>query len=186
MNYHNITKDDMNNGAGLRVVLWLAGCDHHCPGCQNPLTWNPNDGLPVGNAVYEELDRELSKDYIEGITLSGGDPLHPANRDGVFYLLAHVKKQFPDKNVWLYTGYTWEKIAANPSMRVVMGFVDVLVDGPFVEALKDVNYPWAGSTNQRVIDVQKSLREGKVILYDGDKEGRYTGTVRRREDQECC
>lgn len=165
MNYHNITKDDMNNGEGLRVVLWLAGCDHHCPGCQNPVTWNPKDGLPVGNAVYEELDRELSKDYIEGLTLSGGDPLYPGNRHDLLTLLRHVRRLHPDKNVWLYTGYTWEEITRFSDTAIILPYIDVVVDGPFVDALKDVNYPWAGSTNQRVIDVRKTLEQGRVILY---------------------
>ena len=165
MNYHNITKDDMKNGEGLRVVLWLAGCDHHCPGCQNPVTWNPNDGLPVGNAVYDELDRELSKDYIEGITLSGGDPLHPANRRDVLTLVKHIHARFPSKTICLYPGYRYEEITREPDMRIIMCYVDVLVDGEFIESLKDVNYPWAGSTNQRVIDVRKTMEQGRVILY---------------------
>lgn len=161
MRYHNITTDDMLNGDGLRVVLWVAGCEHHCAGCQNPLTWDHNNGLYFDNAAMQEIYSELDKDYISGITLSGGDPLHPANRDYTLDWIARSVKKMFYKTVWLYTGYLWEEVKDLPGMK----FVDVLVDGPYREELKDVNYPWAGSTNQRVIDVQKSLELGSVVLY---------------------
>lgn len=161
MRYHNITKDDMRNGDGLRVVLWLAGCEHHCPGCQNPITWDPNGGLEFGLDALEELLDDLDHDYISGITFSGGDPLHPNNRDGVMIIASFVKTMMY-KTVWLYTGYLWEKVKDLP----VMQYVDVLVDGPFMQDLADVKYPWAGSTNQRVIDVQKSLKTCKVVLWN--------------------
>lgn len=162
MNYHNITTDDMRNGDGLRVVLWVAGCEHHCKGCQNPITWNPNGGITFDNEAREELFAELSKDYISGITFSGGDPLFPFNRAMISNLVAIVKNKYPAKTVWIYTGYIWETVKG----LALMQHVDVLVDGPFIQELADVNYHWAGSTNQRVIDVQKSLLEGKVVLYD--------------------
>lgn len=166
MNFHNITHDDMNNGDGLRVVLWVAGCDHHCKDCQNPVTWNPDDGVPFTLADKEEIFAALRQDYIAGITFSGGDPLHPANRRDVQDLMKEVKTIFPDKTVWLYTGYTWDEIISTDEMFGMMAWVDVLVDGRFVTELKDVTYPWAGSTNQKVIDVQKTLRERRVILYE--------------------
>lgn len=166
MNFHNITHDDMNNGDGLRVVLWVAGCDHHCKDCQNPVTWNPDDGVPFTLADKEEIFTALALDYIAGITFSGGDPLHPANRRDVRELMEEVKTRFPDKTIWVYTGYTWEEIMQDSELTGMMTPVDILVDGRFVTELKDVTYPWAGSTNQKVIDVQKTLQEGRIILHE--------------------
>lgn len=162
MNYHNITTDDLLNGDGLRVVLWVAGCEHHCPGCQNPITWDPDGGLPFDFKAYLELYREMDKDYISGITYSGGDPLHPMNREQIYRLAMDFRLYRPEKTQWLYTGYPWETVKDLPIMK----YLDVLVDGPFLKDFADVNYPWAGSTNQRVIDVQKSLLEGKVVLHN--------------------
>ena len=162
MNYHNITHDDMLNGEGLRVVLWVAGCEHHCEECHNAFTWNPDDGLPFDEEAKQELFNELEKDYIHGITFSGGEPLHPMNKHHVFELMEEIKEKFPDKTIWLYTGYTWEQIC----MGIFLRFVDVVVDGKFEKEKADVNYHWAGSTNQRVIDVKKSIKKGEVVLYE--------------------
>lgn len=164
MNYHNITKDDMLNGEGLRVVLWSAGCNHHCEGCQNPITWNPNDGIPFDEDAKAEIYEQLSKDYIRGITLSGGDPLYHAYQ--IYKLTQEIKEKFPDKNIWLYTGYTWEEILSSREKTKAILNVDVVVDGRFEKNKADVNYPWAGSTNQRVIDVKKSLEKGEVVLWN--------------------
>ena len=161
MRYHNITADDMLNGDGLRVVLWVAGCDHACPGCQNPLTWDAEGGLFFDEAAQTELLEILGREYISGITFSGGDPLHPANIEEITRLAVEVREHFPEKTVWLYTGEVWENIC---NYRI-MQYVDVLVDGPFVEKLKDVKLLWKGSGNQRVIDVQASLKENEVILH---------------------
>ena len=106
MNYHNITTDDMLNGDGLRTVLWVAGCGHACPGCQNPVTWDACGGLPFDEAAKAELFEKLGKPHISGITFSGGDPLYPANREAVTALAAEVRARFPKKTIWLYTGYT--------------------------------------------------------------------------------
>lgn len=164
MRYHDITHDDMNNGDGLRVVLWVAGCNHHCRDCQNPVTWNPDDGLEFDGNAEMEIYGELEKPYISGLTLSGGDPLFPGNQLTVFGLCRWVKERFPKKTIWLYTGYLWEEIKDMP----LMAYLDVLVDGEFQPELKDATYPWAGSTNQRVIDVQKTLKEGRVILHESN------------------
>ena len=169
MRYHNITKDDMLNGDGLRVVLWVAGCSHCCKECHNPITWDPNGGLPVDDKVKEEIFQQLNKPYISGITFSGGDPLHAANRLEVRNLMEEIKAKYPDKTIWLYTGDTWEKILHYPLLQ----FVDVLVDGEFKVELKDVNLMWKGSKNQRVIDVQKSLKQTdptNPVLHCGDYE----------------
>lgn len=162
MRYHDITKCDMKNGDGLRTVLWVAGCSHRCPGCHNPITWDPNDGIPFDQAAKEEIFEELSKDYVSGITLSGGDPLFPGNRDTIAELIDEIKERFPGKTIWLYTGYLWEDVKDLPGISKV----DVLIDGPYVEALRDTTLHWKGSSNQRVIDVPSTLQAGQVILWD--------------------
>lgn len=159
MNYHTITHDDMRNGDGLRVTLWLAGCDHKCPNCQNPQTWDPGGGILFDVHAKEELFELLRRPYIAGITLSGGDPLHLSNRSEVATLVYQVKQTFPGKSIWLYTGYQWEEIC---DMDMIQ-YIDVLVDGGYEEEKKDVTFHWAGSTNQRVIDVQQSLKQNKVL-----------------------
>ncbi|HJA43970.1 anaerobic ribonucleoside-triphosphate reductase activating protein [Lachnoclostridium sp. An118] len=161
MRYHNITKDDMLNGDGLRVVLWVAGCAHACPGCHNPVTWDPEGGLPFDEAARREIYEELEKDYVSGITFSGGDPLHPANIRGVTELARQIRSDFPDKTIWLYTGSTWNGVRDLEVAR----YVDVLVDGTFQEAKKDNTLRWKGSSNQQVIDVQKTLKTGEVVLH---------------------
>lgn len=145
----------MLNGDGLRVVLWVAGCSHCCKECQNPITWDPNGGLLFDEAAKQEIFEQLEKPYISGITLSGGDPLHSANRLDVRNLIEEIKTKFPDKTVWMYTGDSWEHILHYP----VMKHVDVLVDGEFIVEQKDVKLLWKGSKNQRVIDVQKTLAQ---------------------------
>lgn len=162
MRYHNITKDDMLNGEGLRVVLWLSGCAHACHGCHNQITWDPEGGLEFDDAAKKELFEQLEQDYIAGITFSGGDPLYPGNRKDVEKLLMEIKEKFPDKNVWFYTGYTFEQIKELP----LLAYVDVLVDGRFVESLKDTQLHWCGSGNQKIIDVQETLKLGRVVLHN--------------------
>ena len=153
MRYHNITKDDMLNGDGLRVVLWVAGCSHCCKDCHNPVTWDPNGGLYFDESAKAELFEELKKDYVSGITFSGGDPLHIANVNDVTELSKEIRETFPEKTIWLYTGSTWEEVRRMEIVR----FLDVLVDGEFVFAKKDPLLCWKGSSNQRVIDVQRTL-----------------------------
>lgn len=167
MRYHNITKDDMLNGDGLRVVLWVSGCSHCCKGCQNPITWDVNGGVLFDEAAKQEIFEQLDKPYISGITFSGGDPLHSANRMDVRTLMAEIREKYPEKTIWLYTGDVWENVMHYPMMR----YVDVLVDGEFMIEKRDVKLMWKGSSNQRVIDVQKSLRQTDPsipVLYCGD------------------
>lgn len=167
MRYHNITKADMLNGDGLRVVLWVAGCTHCCKNCQNPITWDPDGGLLFDEAAKQEIFEELEKPYISGITFSGGDPLHAANRLDVRNLMVEIKEKFPDKTIWLYTGDVWENIMHYPAMK----YIDVVVDGEFVDELKDQKLMWKGSSNQRVIDVQASLKltdHHYPVLHCGD------------------
>jgi len=185
MRYHNITKDDMLNGDGLRVVLWLAGCSHCCKGCQNPVTWDPDGGLIFDEAAKAEIFEQLDKDYISGITFTGGDPLHQANRFGVRELMAQIRERYPGKTIWLYTGDSWEDILHYPLMK----YVDVLVDGEFVEARRDVKLLWKGSANQRVIDVKKTLAQPNPevpVLHCGDYEQEYIHTGKPETVCGCC
>ena len=161
MNYHNITKDDMLNGDGLRVVLWVAGCTHHCKNCQNPITWDVAGGLPFDKEAEDELFEALDKPYISGITFSGGDPLHFLNRDEVFRLVKKCREMFPEKTIWNYTGYSWDDVKDCKGLELA----DVLVDGEFEEALKDNNLHWVGSSNQKIIDIKQSLKTGEIVLY---------------------
>ncbi|MDE6189806.1 MAG: anaerobic ribonucleoside-triphosphate reductase activating protein [Clostridia bacterium] len=161
MRYHNITKDDMLNGDGLRVVLWVAGCAHHCKDCQNPITWDVNGGLEFDENAKQEIFDELAKSYVSGITFSGGDPLHPANRQPITELAKEIKKKFPKKTIWLYSGYEWEEIKELP----IVPYLDVVVDGKFVAKLLDAQLHWKGSSNQRVIDVPATLKSGEVVLH---------------------
>lgn len=154
MRYHNITKDDMLNGDGLRVVLWVAGCTYCCKECQNPLTWDPNGGLLFDEAAKKEIFEQLEKSYISGITFSGGDPLHIANEYEVRLLIDEIKEKYPNKTIWLYTGNIWENIYESQVVKKI----DVIVDGEFRVEEKDVKLMWKGSKNQRVIDVQATLR----------------------------
>lgn len=167
MRYHNITKDDMLNGDGLRVVLWVAGCTHCCKECQNPITWDSDGGVLFDEAAKNEIFDQLNKPYISGITFSGGDPLHSANRMDVRNLMEEIKAAYPNKTIWLYTGEIWEDILHYPMLK----YVDVLVDGEFMADLKDAKLLWKGSRNQRVIDVQKSLKQTDPtlpVLHCGD------------------
>ena len=160
MRYHDITKDDMKNGDGLRVVLWVAGCSHHCPGCQNPVTWDPEDGLPFDWAAEEEIFGQLEQEYISGLTLSGGDPLYEGNREAVTELVRKVKSRYPKKTIWLYTGYRWEEIR---DLEVIRD-IDVVVDGRYIQEERDITLEWRGSANQRVIDVPKTRELGQIVL----------------------
>ena len=169
MRYHNITKADMLNGDGLRVVLWLAGCSHHCQACQNPITWDANDGLIFDDEAKKEVFSELGKSWCSGLTLSGGDPLYVGNRKDVSLLVSEIKSKFPDKNIWCYTGYTWEELMKqvkdDENLKIILNNVDVLLDGRFVLSLALEKLHYVGSSNQRIIDVRSSLDTGNTDLY---------------------
>lgn len=161
MRYHNITKDDMLNGDGMRVVLWVSGCEHKCPECQNPVTWDICGGLEFDEDAKAEIFAELEHDYVSGVTLSGGDPMHTQNRGDIEKLVGEISEKFPEKTIWMYTGYEWQDVKDLPLMKKV----DVLVDGRYIKDQRDVNLPWRGSSNQKVIDVKKSLELGKIVLW---------------------
>lgn len=158
MRYHEVTSCDIVNGVGLRVVLFVSGCNHYCKGCQNKSTWDPESGKPFTEEIKQKILEELSYSYCSGITFTGGDPLYPDNRAEITALAKEIKEKFPDKTIWLYTGYTYEEIKDLD----IMQYVDVLVDGEFIEELKSYEYAWAGSTNQRVIDVRESMKYGCI------------------------
>lgn len=162
MRYHNITTDDMLNGDGLRTVLWVAGCNHHCEGCQNPITWDINGGIPFDEDAENELFQKLAPDYISGLTFSGGDPLHPQNRAEVTRLAKKSRELFPKKDIWLYTGYTFDEVKE----LEIMQYIDVIVDGEFKKELLDEKLHWKGSANQRVIEVPETLKVGRIVLFD--------------------
>ena len=162
MRYHNITKDDMLNGDGLRVVLWVAGCSHCCKECHNPITWDPNGGLPFDEKAKQEIYSELEKSYVSGITLSGGDPLHVSNTIDITELAKEIKEKYPRKSIWLYTGAMWDEV----KHLDVVQYIDILVDGEFEIDKKDESLHWKGSTNQRVIDVRQTLEKGEIILHE--------------------
>ena len=163
MNIHNITTYDMDNGDGLRTVLWVSGCTHHCKECQNPCTWDVNDGVPFDEKAKKELFDDLSEDFIQGITFSGGDPLHPQNRDEVGEIIKEIKLKYPNKDIWLYTGFVFEEVL-NMNLSYLSN-IDVIVDGPFQVENKDLTLKWRGSSNQNVIDVKRSLAENKTVLF---------------------
>ena len=193
MNYLKIEHEDVCNGTGLRVVLWLSGCSHHCYNCQNPQTWNPDSGISFDESAKEEIFNELSKDYISGLTLTGGDPLHENNLDEVLKLVQEIRISFPEKSIWLYTGYTlqlnsdsiptddfWnepdeeysyfittynESILNKFKRKQILSLCNVVVDGEYIDEQKDLTLKFRGSKNQRVINVPESLKQRKVVLY---------------------
>lgn len=182
MNYIKWTYPDIANGPGCRLTLWVAGCDHHCKGCHNPQTWDPDAGQPFTEETKNKIIEMLRPDYIQGLTLSGGDPLYPENRLDVLNLITAVYDEFKgEKDVWLWTGYKWEDLWDKNSSSlydyyltydfkylktVIICYCDVIVDGEFIEEQKDISLPYCGSRNQRVIDCQKSLETGKIVLWE--------------------
>ena len=164
MNYHKITPVDIANGDGCRVTFWVSGCEHHCHNCHNPETWNLESGKPFTRSDYLYLLECLDKHYIDGLTFSGGDPLHTKNRDEITNLCILVRRVFPEKSIWLYTGYLWEKVRHLP----IMNYIDVLVDGKFEEEKSVLDLQYRGSLNQRVIDVKESITKGEIIYYVSD------------------
>lgn len=148
----NITSPDVNNGTGFRVTMWVAGCSHHCKGCHNPETWNYNQGKTL-REVRKDLYTALDKSYIKGLTLSGGDPLAQSKKNLIelYLLLRCIKKKFPEKDIWIYSGYTYEEILQDKFKKLVLSQCDVLVDGPYKYALRDTSLAFRGSSNQRII-----------------------------------
>lgn len=161
MKFINILDCDIIDGEGVRVTLFVSGCSHKCKGCHNPESWNSDFGKEYNQDVENQLINLLNKPYIDGITLSGGDPLYIDNRETILNLCKRIKKELPNKSIWLYTGFDFEDIET----LELLNYVDVLIDGKFKLDLLDTTLAFKGSSNQRVIDVKKSLKENKVVLY---------------------
>ena len=161
MNYIDIKNFDIANGEGIRVSLWIAGCEHQCKGCHNPHTWHPLNGLSFCNFDMNNILKMLENNNISGITFTGGDPLYPKNREDVYKISENIKQIFPNKTQWLWTGYKWEDIKHLPIIKNL----DVLIDGRYEEDKRNITLKWRGSSNQRVIDVQKSLLTNSIVLY---------------------
>ena len=165
MNYEKIDKCSVSNGVGVRTVLWVSGCDIHCYNCHNQQTWDFNSGIPFTEETMQEILEDLSKPYIKGLTLSGGHPLDPQNAPKVLEIVKRVKMVFPNKDIWIYSGYVWEDIIKDDILKEILKRTDVLVDGAYIDELRDISLPFRGSSNQRIINVQESLNQNKVILW---------------------
>ena len=165
MRYGKILRADISNGPGFRCSVWLSGCLRRCPGCFNPEAQDPEFGKPFDKEAKEKVFKELSDKNCDGLSLLGGEPLSKCsdNRKQVIQLCKEVKERFPEKDIYLWSGYTFEEIAGDRSMQDILKYVDCIIDGPFVESKKDLACPLRGSSNQRVIDVKKTLKRGSVV-----------------------
>ena len=163
MKFIRIDKNNQVNGAGLRCVIWVSGCENHCDGCHNPETWDYNCGHTWGIEDQNILDKQLSSPEIDGVTITGGDPLAPKNRDALALFCASIKMSYPSKTIWVYTGHQYEELTGHGWLE----HVDVLIDGKYNKELNPGpnKIKWRGSTNQRVIDVKESLKCGKIVEY---------------------
>lgn len=169
MNYADLKIADVANGLGVRVSLFVSGCNHHCKNCFNQEAWDFNYGNPFTQETIEKVMKELDKPYIKGLSLLGGEPLEPVNQEGLLPLLRQVKAKHPEKDIWCYTGFTFDRDVMDKMYKKskitkeLISYIDVLVDGKFEEDKKDLNLKFRGSSNQRIIDVKKSIKEKKVI-----------------------
>lgn len=177
MNYAAIKNCDIANGPGVRVSLFVSGCTHHCPGCFNEVAWDFNYGQPFTQEIMDRIVQMLRPDYIRGLTLLGGEPFEPENQSAIVQLLRQVKRELPQKSIWAFSGYLFDRDILSGRLgdtREYLSYLDVLVDGPFIEAQKNLSLRFRGSENQRLIDVPASLAAGKVVLWrdwQGDKKG---------------
>ena len=171
MYYGNIKKSDIANGPGVRVSLFVSGCTHHCKGCFNEIAWDFAYGKEFTEQTMDELIEALRPDYIRGLTLLGGEPMEYQNQVGLLPFIRRVRTELPQKDIWCFSGYLFdtqirdEMCAKWAETRELLSYIDVLVDGRFVEELKDISLQFRGSSNQRLIDVKKSLAAGEVILW---------------------
>ena len=151
MNYLSYNKCDVLNGTGVRCVLWCSGCTHKCKGCFSKESWKFCNGLPFNQEIQDKIITDLKPDYISGLTLSGGDSLHPRNAIDLIPFVKRIKEELPSKNIWCYTGYVLEDLFDNETQKELLSYVDVLVDGLFVQELADSSLKFKGSSNQRIL-----------------------------------
>ena len=172
MYYGELKKCDIANGEGVRVSLFVSGCTHHCPGCFNEDTWDFRYGKEYTEATEEEILQALEPGYINGLSLLGGEPFEPQNQEVLVRLLRKVRERYPQKDIWCYSGYLFDRELLGESRArcgytdEMLSMLDVLVDGRFVESLKDITLVFRGSSNQRLIDVKKSLKAASVVLWE--------------------
>ena len=173
MRYSEIKNCDIANGPGVRVTLFVSGCTHRCEGCFNEVTWDFNYGRPFDEDTEQKIIADLEPDYIAGLTLLGGEPLEYANWQALLPFVRRVKEKYPQKDIWCYTGYRFEEEVLGEfckqwdDMKEFLSYIDVLVDGEFILERKDISLQFRGSSNQRIILVQESLRSGKTVLWTG-------------------
>ncbi len=171
MNYGEIKKTDIANGEGVRVSLFVSGCTHHCKGCFNEETWNFQYGKPYTQATETEILKALKPEFINGLTLLGGEPFEPQNQRVLVELLKKVKEKYPEKSIWCYSGYLLDEELLQESRArcevtdEMLSMIDVLVDGEFKQELKNITLKFRGSENQRIIDVQKTLKQNQIVMY---------------------
>lgn len=165
MNYSSIKQCDTANGPGVRTSLFVSGCTNYCKGCFNPETWDFNYGKPFTDDTIDKIIQYLGESFISGFTILGGDPLHEMNAPTVMDICQIVKEKYPEKSIWVYTGYLIEDLIKNPNTRDTLNYIDVLVDGPYVEEKNDLHLRFRGSSNQRIIDVQNTLLNYKDTIY---------------------
>lgn len=170
MNYLNINPEDIVNGPGIRVSLFVSGCSNKCKGCFNKSSWSFESGTPFSDDILEDLISKCAKDTISGLSLLGGDPMHPRNQEDISRLVKRFKEVHKGKNIWMWSGYTWEDMQPGGSAnteytRDILSNVDVLVDGPFIEELKSLRLKYKGSKNQRLLDLKATTEKGKPVLY---------------------
>lgn len=175
MNFGEIKKNDIANGLGVRVSLFVSGCRHHCKNCFNSDTWSFSYGKPFTAETADDIIKSMSPDYVTGFSLLGGEPFEPENQPELAKLLKRIKAEYPNKDIWCYTGFLLDeellgKSRANTEYTLEMlKNIDVLVDGRFVEELKDISLKFRGSSNQRVIDVRKTLASNEIVWVEGLK-----------------
>lgn len=174
MNYSLIRACDIANGPGVRVSLFVSGCTHHCPGCFQPETWDFDYGQPFLWKTQHRIFELLRPDYIDGLTILGGEPLEPNNQRELLPFVEAVKREFPDKTIWVYTGFTLDELMnrngeCGAVTEALLSNLDILVDGPFIEAKKDLRLRFCGSSNQRLIDLRKTKEAGKIVLWEEEK-----------------
>ena len=176
MNYSQVNLCDVANGIGCRTSLFVSGCTHHCKGCFNKKTWDFDYGRPFTKEIWDVIIRESDRSYVDGFTILGGEPMEAVNQKALLPFIKQVKSELPGKTIWVYSGYTWEELM-DPDSKChsndtdnILALTDILVDGEYIASLRDPSLRFRGSLNQRIIDVQESLKEGRAVIsrYQGE------------------